>query len=251
MSEKRTGSTFVQTALNSHPDITSYDELFLNPLRKERRDNTIFFLDVLSKKREKYGDDGYSLPVLVEEYLQKIYKSDKNVIFNLIYSQIEYWYKGNIDFTSILKRNEIRTIHLKRNFLDTVLSMKLKGLHRNNLLRKENNKIVLKPKKLEEEISNYKKRYNEWAKIFKPELSIDFEDVLTVKEKEEGGKKENYGMFNRISKTKTYMNPKMNKTLCEFFKVDNVPMYSYLTKFIDDKWQYVENADEVREFFNV
>lgn len=247
LSEKRTGSTFVQTALDSHPDITSHDELFIMRTRTEKRNDVSFFVDIVS---EYEGSDmNYTVPGLAEEYLKEIYNSNENVIFNLIYSQIESWYKG-MNLMSILQWFDYKTIHLKRNFFDTILSMKVKGIYRSNVLRNEMEKIHLNPSEMRRDIVEYKRKYKEWTKIFKPELSIDFEDVLP--EEEVIPKNiSNYGMFNTISKTKTYMDPDMNKKLCDFFKVDNIPMYSYLSKYIPDKWEYVSNVDEIKEYFSI
>ena len=248
LSEKRTGSTFLQTALNSHPDITSYDELFIMRTRKDKRDNTSFFIEELLEA-EQNSTVSYSVPGLAEAYLRRIYNKDKPVIFNLIYSQIETWY-GDMDLVSVLRNVKMnKVIHLKRDYLDTILSMKIKELHRKSINNIPVEKITLKIDKLKEEIKLYKNRYDKWAEIYKPELSIDFEDVLPISEKTLSPSPIPYGMYNNVVKTKTYIRSDTNKILCDFFGVKDIPMYSHLSKFITDKWQYVENADEIRSYF--
>jgi hypothetical protein len=252
LSEKRTGSTFVQTALNSHPQIISYDELFIMTPRKTGNMGDVKFFWDINEGFIKDEVPSYSVAGAAEQYLRDLYNKDKDkrVIFNLIYSQIKSW-ANNIDFVTILNNiGKYKTIHLKRDFFRTAMSMKLKELNRKKLNNESSHTMYINPSKIKSEMEVFDMHYRKYNTMFKPELCIDFEDVLP-QENEEKKEKEKYGMYNLVSKEKTYMNPDMNKKICEFFKVDNVPMYSYLTKFIDNIWDYVENADNIKKYFKI
>jgi len=72
LSDKRTGSTFLQEALDSHPDITALDEMFM----------------VYDKESERRGYKLYrslQKSMTISEYLDWIASKGNNTIFRLMY----------------------------------------------------------------------------------------------------------------------------------------------------------------------
>lgn len=209
VAEKRTGSTFLQNALNSHPNITCYDELFMKNKAKKRHGMKLY----------NFFKDKWT----IEQYLDWVYSLDKNICFRLMYPHYEHW-----KFDYILKEYKINIIHLVRtNYLKLYLS---------RLLMKERNKtdrvqipvgsLVSILNGLNKKDKRFKKRLKNVGKNF---IQIDFEKVIGESSGDIKNEKK-VGSFNIKSDQITYISREINSKLCEFFKVGPFEMHCNITK---------------------
>jgi hypothetical protein len=204
---KRTGSTFLQEAMDSHPAIKAFDEMFM----------------VYDKETERRGHKLYRTmrnDYTITEYLDWLYlQTDKpNTVFRLIYEHNDYW-------TVMPHIRQSPIIHLLRDPVDVTVSHFCK-------LSKPDERVYADPKMfklmlgLERNIqNNYRKAIKHHNKV----LEIRYEDVIGHRE----GERENIsnvGMLNIRSDQVTYLKEGINKKICDFMEVDNIPMHSNVTK---------------------
>jgi LPS sulfotransferase NodH len=126
LTTQRTGSTWVRTSLNSHPEIASYGELFLEsgrgfPSRAQFAPlDTEFFESRLARSLDHAGP--LSRARLCVSYLDDLYgrpRKEGVVGFKLMYSQLK---KNPVLFGYFLAKR-VRVLHLtRRNVLDIVVS---------------------------------------------------------------------------------------------------------------------------------
>jgi hypothetical protein len=213
---KRTGSTFLQKAIDSHPDIMGIDEVFVNMARKEgmRKSGFVPFL------RSDINDAG--------EYIREvIYKTypDKHSIFKLMYNQIDY-HGGLLQFI-----NETKTpmIHLmRRNLVKQIIS----GM---NAATTKHDPIVVSPKELMDAVVHAHKDNKRWAKRLKDhiKLTLYYEDIIGDKGFE-----------------RTYVSHEDSVAICKLFKVKSLLLYAETKKKNkDDISIYLPNIEGIRKAF--
>jgi hypothetical protein len=147
---KRVGSTFLQKAMDSHPEISSIDEIFVNMARKPGMKKSGFAPFLLSEFN--------GMP---ETYLRRAIwnKCESNCIFKLMYNQIHY-HKGLFQFINSKKFPVIHLMRRKHDFIPITAS---------NLLHH-----VEQADKLDEQ---WKEQYKNVKK-----LELFYEDIIGKKE---------------------------------------------------------------------
>jgi hypothetical protein len=222
--DKRTGSTLLQNCMNSHPQITCYDELFMIRGNIKKRNGEYMY-------RWMNMERGYNIP----SFLKYLGEKDENVYLKLIYDQCYYW---NVD--KYIKENNIKIIHLfRKNHFKKAISR----LTRNKSKNEYEPVTDLKVKKIIEETLKSEKKskdnFGKWRK-HKNQIKIYYEEMIGRKE----GVVENIekvGAFNIKSSQITYLEEKTCKDLCEFMEVDYFEMFSNITK---------RNKEDVLSYFN-
>lgn len=204
-SPKRSGSTFLKYALNSHPDIKLLEEIFVNKPKHPPSDTYLKKWPIIPYKNycKYYGK------ISPNEYLYKILNSpihqyNKVIGLKVMYNQF------NISFPMELLKN-YKIINLRRkNLIKKIISeanahktdfFVIKELTPTNLFHR-----VQSQEKFEKFILNKIQRINNNF------ISLWYEDIIgeTIEEK-------------------TYINSNINKIICDYLNVKNIPMYS-LTK---------------------
>jgi LPS sulfotransferase NodH len=213
---KRVGSTFLQKAIDSHPDIMGIDEVFVNMAKKKGMRKSGFkpFL------RSGIND--------AETYIRKIlYKTypDKHTIFKLMYNQIDY-HAGLFNF---IKTNKIPMIHLMRkNLVKQIIS----GV---TAATTKHNSISISPKELMESVKEADKQNIRFAKRLKDNiwLTLYYEDIIGEK-----------GM------DRTYVAHEVNVAICQMFNVKSYLLYAETKKKNkNDISVYLPNIEEIRKYF--
>jgi hypothetical protein len=208
-SNKRTGSTFLQEALDSHPDINAFDELFLVSTKEIQRRNVRLYKTM--KQLE-----GYSIP----KYLNWIASKGKNTVFRLMYNQNETW-----NVFPHIKDRKMKIIHLKRDPVDIVISILCK-------FSEGNDGVKVRKGEFEQMLNSYRELQNKYDKKlsgYDGLLEINYKDLFGKVEGERSNI-ENVGQFNIRSDQETYLNEKVNFEICKFLNVKPLPMKSKITK---------------------
>ena len=232
LADKRTGSTFLQEALNSHPDIKVYDEMFIirGAQKTGKRRGQFLFRTMKSKRKMN-----------IKDYLDWLYNTepDKSVGFRLMYPQDDHWH-----VLDVIKKSKIPIIHLKRNnFLKMIISKKTRGEFKTKPQKFAPNSII-------SDIKNHQnKRIKFETKIlkYKNQLTVDYESMIGKTEGEKGEIKK-FGAFNLKSDMKTYVSDKMAKKICNFLGVENKPLFCNVTKKNSNNvWDYISNKEEIEK----
>ena len=215
---KRVGSTFLQKAIDSHPDIAGIDELFVNMARKQGMRKSGFkpFL------RSGYGNT----EVYLNNYVYKeADKENKHTIFKLMYNQINH-HQGLFDY---IKRNKIPIIHLMRkNLVKQVIS----GL---NAATTKHTPIKITPDKLMHMVKEADSLNKQWQKNLKGhiKLTLYYEDIIGS---------------SRMGKT--YASNNTIVAICNFFKASQYQLFAGTKKKNkDDIRVYLPNYDKIKEYF--
>ncbi len=187
LSAGRSGSTWVIDMLNSHPQIKTYEELFLHAFKEKLE--WAGERDVLPWnahwKNHNHGIQSMFKPYYRLKYLNHVYSQEesntKTMGFKLMYHQI----KRNWDILPYLLWHKVHVIHLIRdNFLDVLLSeegSRLRGIaHATNQVSPV--QIKLDPSNLLKQLA-WKNKKVQWAKhIFShlglPYLEISYETLV-------------------------------------------------------------------------
>lgn len=213
---KRVGSTFLQKAIDSHPDIMGIDEVFVNMARKPgmRKSGFVPYLRSDAKTPKEY----------ITEVINKTYP-DKHTIFKLMYNQIEY-HEGLFDY---IKRNKMPVIHLMRkNLIKQVIS----GITAATTKHKP---IAITPEQLMLQVKQAKSLNYIWAKKLKDhiKLTLYYENIIGETR------------FN-----KTYLANNANVAVCEFFGVRQYQLFAETKKKNkDDISVYLPNLDAIKKHF--
>lgn len=214
---KRVGSTFLQKALDSHPQIAGIDEIFVNVARKAGMKKSGFTPYVRSDYNGNPGS--YLRKVIFDRY------PDKHIIFKLMYNQILY-HKGLID---IIRGRKMPVIHLmRRNLVKQVISG-------HNAATTMHDPISLTPQSLMHHVEFADKRNRQWQNEFKDhkKLELYYPDII-------GEQKDGF----------TFVEESANIDICNFFGVDNIPMYTNTKKKNkDDIWVYLPNREAIEKEF--
>jgi hypothetical protein len=215
-SHKRVGSTFLQNAINSHPNIMGIDEVFVNMAKKPGMKKSGFTPYLRS--------DANTPKNYIENIIYKKYP-DKHTIFKLMYNQIEY-HGGLMQY---IIKNNIPMIHLMRkNLVKQILS----GL---NAATTKHDPIVVRPVRLLELVMDAHKFNILWKDRLANQikLTLFYEDIIG----------ETVG-------DKTYMAPNANIAVCDFFGIPQVQLHSPTKKKNkEDIRVYLPNYDEIKKVF--
>jgi hypothetical protein len=207
---KRTGSTFLQNALNTHPDLVGLDEMFVNSIMPGgRKSGLIPYILTTNSQPQEY----------IEQVLWA--NSNSHVSFKLMYNQIEY-HKGLLDF---IKESKIPIIHLKRkNLLKQAISY-----------FRQTNAMPINYMILYDSVVGYEKEAERWTEEFKDHDIIEFfyEDMI-------GETKDEF----------TYISEYVNMLICNFFDIPNVPMFSGTKKKrVESIWKFIPDKQRTIEKF--
>jgi hypothetical protein len=235
--DKRTGSTFLQSALGSHPQITSYSELFMIRSRARKTRGKLLYKSAGEIKKNKRGKKKFQRwPV--NKYLTWVFSDDDSVTFKLIYDQCTHW-----NIMPVLSKRKVPIIHLiRRNFLKKAVSRATKNVF-------EVKKLGLPSEWYADEIAKDQRKLRTYRKILNkypgPILELYYEDIIGgVSGKATNTKK--LGAFNIQSDQITYVSDDVNEALYDFMQVKPFRLYSHTTrKNSPDVWEYIDNKQAV------
>jgi hypothetical protein len=215
LSSRRVGSTFLQQAINSHPDIIGIDEVFVNDIKKKYRKSG--FVPFVNSDVESPGE-------YIEDVINRTYP-DNSTIFKLMYHQIEY----HIGLKNYIIENNISIIYLERkNLVKQSISQLKMGYP-------SNHNIVITPIdffKTVKENDILNKYYTEYFKD-KIKLKLYYEDL-----------------FGDIVDDRCYMSNNSNIAVCRFFNAKEVRLFANTKKRLSDKISdHLSNLDEIRKYF--
>lgn len=215
-SPKRVGSTFLQKAIDSHPDIMGIDEVFVNIAKKPGARKSGFVPFIRSDIREA-GE-------YIREVIYKTYP-DKSTIFKLMYNQITF-HSGLIRF---IKENDVPIIHLmRRNIVKQIIS----GL---TAATTKHTPIPISPEQLYLLVKEADDLNNHWAEKLKKyiKLSLYYEDII-----------------GETINDRTYVSEDINNEICNLFKVKHNKLFATTKKKNkDDISVYLPNIGSIKEYF--
>lgn len=263
LSDKRTGSTFFQRALDSHPNIRAIDELFIIEFDKEKVNNKSGFKPYKIAKEERNKENektaknkGYSgkrkkrfiqsHTLTPQKYISEVYnsilkneKDVKVVVFKIMYNQLLHWKLQNLIYKH-------KIIHLYReNHVKRVIS----GQTASNINHEKAHRLTAK------NLINYVKKsiktQTQFFTLLQKSECKHFEFTTLfgkrIKENKEVQTKERTHL---ISSNNTLMNPKIKKEVCNFLKLHPFPMYANtIKKNKEDVWVYLPEKEETIEAF--
>lgn len=230
VANKRTGSTYLQHAINSHPNIRCLDEMFLIRAKNTiERDGVKIF-----RKLEK--DKGFS----PREYIEWLGTLHNNVGFRIVYPQLDHW-KNVSDYFVV---SDMPIIHLIRsNYFEQAMSWFTKQIPN------KQEKLYVDPTQLKNRIEKISFETEYYRRLFKNNrkyIEILYEDMFG-KVKGRKVKIQKKGAFNIKSKQKTYLSEKYKTKICSFIDVSPSNLSSNLTKRTKwDVWEYIKNSDEIK-----
>jgi len=228
---RRSGSTFLQFCLDSHPDITSLGEFF-----GYRYDKSLVLRNLPWFRGSKIKS-----PVrFIEEV---IFPLGGNVIFKLMYDQC---FQCNL--LEYITEHEIPVIHLiRKNHVKAVLSALVAAQVRPH-------KIMVNPKEFVGDVKNREglmANHIDCLKELPRYLEIYYEDMFG----ETKGKKTKTWLegrnpvrrkrypIHRYADVKVFLNPDLNNSLCDFFETHQFRMYTNMIKKAkDDIWFYLDRS---------
>lgn len=229
--DKRTGSTFLQEALNSHPQIVCYDEMFMKIKNRKRRGQVLF--------KAMKNEQGMN----VQKYINWLYEQEKNksTLFRLMYV-----HNKNFKVLPVIKQMKLPIIHLVReNGVAKSISKHTKKKGQGETIRIQPEKILQEVKNNEQRIQQYRKELKKYSN----HIEIKYDQMFGTTE----GDPENiekYGAFNIVSNQVTYLAPEVCEKICNILEVDYFDMYSHVTKRNPyDLSERISNYDEVKKFF--
>jgi hypothetical protein len=214
------GSTFLQKAIDAHPDIAGIDEIFVNIARKEGMRKSGF----RPYKRTTYN--GFSHPHhYIKQEIWGSYPPIMSVIFKLMYNQIDF-HKGLYKF---IVDNKLPIIHLmRRNLVKQVISGQNAATTKHDHIRITPDNLLLHVEKMD-------KLDDQWKNSFKghEKLTLYYEDIIGVK-----------------TNAFTFVEKDVNIAICDFFGVKALPLFTNTKKKNKNNvWTYLKNRKEVERIF--
>lgn len=215
---KRVGSTFLQKAIDSHPQIVGVDEVFVNIARKAGMKKSGFTPFVRSDYQS------------AEKYVREVIWSKhpgNHVIFKLMYNQITHHTGGLFSF---VHKNKIPIIHLmRRNLVKQIISG-------HNAATTKHDPVSITPENLLHNVKEADKLNNHWRGFFNEhkKLELYYEDIIgqTINE------------F-------TFVEESANIDICNFFEVDHFTLHAATKKKNKNNiWVYLKNREEIEKKFN-
>ena len=214
---KRVGSTFLQKAIDSHPDIAGIDELFVNIARKEGMRKSGF---------KPYKRTTYNNPAnYIKQEIWSSYPPIMSVIFKLMYNQID----NHSGLHRFIVDNKLPIIHLiRRNLVKQVISNQNSGTT-------EHAPIKITPNALLFKVNEFENLNNKWKDSFKghKKLTLYYDDIIGVK-----------------TNAFTFVENDANIAICDFFGVKHLPLFTNTKKKNkNDIWTYLQNREGVEKGF--
>lgn len=230
VSNKRTGSTFLQESINSHPDIKCFDELFLIRAKNIERVGEIPIY------RKMHKDKDFT----PKEYIGWLKAEHGKLGFKVVYPQLDYWK----ELTDNIIIEDVPVIHLiRQNYFEQSMSWFTK-----NIPNRE--KIYIDPKQMKQRIDRISENTDYYRNLFKNNkkyMEVYYEDMFG----EVRGKKvkvRQKGSFNIRSKQKTFLSYKYKESLNNFLNLREEDLFSNISKRTDwNVWKYIENQDEIKQ----
>lgn len=227
--DKRTGSTFLQNCLDSHPDLTVYDEMFMIRGGIKKRHGQFLFRHMKNTK-------GFS----PEKYLDWLSNEGENVIFRLIYDHC-----NKFELDSIIRKRKIPIVHLfRKNHFEKTMSKLTKGLF-------EPKKVIIPVDKLLQGIKKSEGKASDWTKRwegYKPQMYIEYKEMIGEVSGDKTKDFQKVGAFNMRSAQTTYLSDDINKKICKFLSIPDFRMSSNITKKNSNNiFDYVKNDGKVRK----
>jgi len=210
--DKKTGSTFVQYAINSHPDLVCYDEMFL--IKHGDRKRRGQFLYKTMKKEKKMN---------IEKYLDWLYSQDTNVCFRLMYPHDVFY--GVLPH---IMKNKIPIFHLVReNHFKKVISKYTLGNIMGEKIDIKANSVISGIKESMSKVIKYENKLKNYPYVYK----IVYEYMIGSVDGELNiDKIKRLGGSNIQSNVISYMNDVYSKMICDVFNVEYKQLYSNVTK---------------------
>lgn len=209
--DKRTGSTFLQNCLDSHPNITCYDELFMIRSGLKKRHGQFMYRWMNEKK-------GYSK----DKFLDWLGESNDNVFLKLIYDQCDHW-----NLNLIIKKRNLALIHLvrKNHFKKAMSGLLKKNFDKNKRVNLNPNSILSKTIQLRNKTRVWRKK---WKK-YNNQIIVFYENMVGETKGEIKNIKK-VGAFNMKSDQITYLDKKQGERICKFLDIPYFDMSCNLTK---------------------
>lgn len=214
--QKRTGSTFLQNAINSHSNIIGIDEVFVNIARRTniRKSGFIPFVNHELETPREY----------IEDVLYRTYP-DENIAFKLLNNQIIF----HTGLMMYVISKKIPIIFLKRkNLIKQAVSFY-------KMAENNHNPIDIAPFQLFLDVKKIKEENEYWYKKLKNniKLVLNYEDII-----------------GRTEGDKTYLASNANIAICDFFNVKQEMMYSTTKKKNkEDISEYLPNYEIIKKTF--
>ncbi len=212
---KRVGSTFLQKAIDSHPEIMGIDEVFVNMAKIPgmRKSGFVPFL----------RSDFSSKP---KDYIEEVINAyNKNTIFKLMYNQIEF-HPGLLGY--ILDK-KIPMIHLMRkNLVKQVISGQTAA-------SEDHVPIKITGQELMNAVKEAHRLQRYWVIKFKDQikLTLVYEDL-----------------FGEVDGERTFLSNNSNVAVCDFFNVPQCRLFAETKKKNkDDLSVYLPNLDDIKKVF--
>lgn len=217
---KRVGSTFLQKAFNTHPQLAGIDECFVNVCRKAKYRKSGFIPYVRP-------ENPYKTP---KEYIKMVCNKNPNkiTIMKIMYNQIDH-HKGLREF--IVKR-KFPIIHLTRkNLVKQVIS----GI---NAGKQNHEKININAKVLFARVKEADNLNKKWKSFFLNNnhdyIQLCYENIIGEKIDERG----------------TFLDVKTIEKLTEFLKINTYDMWADTKKKNKDNISvYLHDINQVRRIF--
>ena len=213
---KRVGSTFLQNAIDSHPDVMGIDEVFVNMAKKAgmRKSGFVPYLRSDADNPKDY----------IENIINKTYDM-KHTIFKLMYNQIGH-HAGLMQY---IRQNKIPMIHLmRRNLVKQIIS----GM---TAATTKHDPIAISGDQLFQAVLHADNLNKEWRDTLKGhiKLTLYYEDII-----------------GDVEDGKTYVANNVNVALCDFFHVDQVRLFANTKKKNkEDLKVYLPNYDDIKKRF--
>lgn len=228
---KRSGSTMLQEALNSHPDITCFDELYLirDVATGKRRGQFLYrYMNKTKKMSHK-------------QYLDFVYGSVKKEAIGFRYL---YPHDEKFNVLPLMLKSNIKVIHLIReNAFKHTMSKLTRKIYNEGPKEYNSDVILYQIRKYEDKQKDFKRK----LKGYKHVLNLSYENIIGRTE----GEIDNiikYGAFNLKSDQVTYLTPDTSSSICEFLGVGNQELFTNVTKKNrKDVWDYIKNSDVIKK----
>lgn len=179
LSTQRSGSTFLVTALSSHPRIHCYEEIFLRT-----NHNSETYLTYRTATLNRRLAHLFQRKQLIAEYLMNLYTASEPsgdaVGFKLMYPQI----RQLPEITAWIKEHKIKVIHLiRQNTLKVIVShqaAKKRKLYHLTRPLEQVSKIHLPPRKVKTSLVYLTQQVQKYRRIFadNPYLEVTYESFV-------------------------------------------------------------------------
>jgi len=220
LNAKRVGSTFLQKAIDSHPDLVGIDECFVNTSTKPTYRKSGFIPYIRPENPHK-------TPESYINHILEHYDDEKVVCMKILYNQLTF-HSGLLEYTQ-----KFPMIHLMRkNLVKQIISFY-------NMAKENHDPIAITPVQLLEDIRFLDKKNKDIAETFKDQikLALYYEDIIGTNIKD--GNRE-----------RTYLSPIANIAVCRSLGVREILMYADTKKKNkEDISVYLPNIKEIREYF--